>query len=78
MEEQSRLGSDVRYEAVHTVYLFGSRVRGTQRMVSDVDVAVAFAPRSLAWDKVELQEQLAAQLGVPVQVAASKLARVSA
>ncbi len=56
------------YEAVHTAYLFGSRARGTQGMASDVDVAVAFAPRASAWDEVELQEQLAAQLGVPVQV----------
>ncbi len=52
--------------AVHAAYLFGSRVRGSQGPASDVDVA--FASGAAAWDEVELQEQLAAQLGVPVQV----------
>jgi predicted nucleotidyltransferase len=56
------------HETVHTAYLFGSRARGSQGAGSDVDVAVAFAAPASAWDEVDLQEQLTAQLGVPVQV----------
>lgn len=56
------------HEEVRAAYLFGSRARGNQRPGSDVDVAVAFASPASSWDEVELQEQLVAQLGVPVQV----------
>jgi predicted nucleotidyltransferase len=56
------------HDDVRIAYLFGSRARGTQRQASDVDVAVAFAEGTSAWGEVELQEQLAHQLGVPVQV----------
>ena len=56
------------HEEVRAAYLFGSRARGSQRPGSDVDVAVAFASPASSWDEVELQEQLVAQLGVPVQV----------
>lgn len=56
------------HEEVRAAYLFGSRARGSQGPGSDVDVAVAFASPASSWDEVELQEQLAAQVGVPVQV----------
>ena len=56
------------HEEVRAAYLFGSRARGSQGVASDVDVAVAFAAGASAWDEVELGEQLAAHLGVPVQV----------
>jgi predicted nucleotidyltransferase len=53
---------------VRAAYLFGSRARGSQTSTSDVDIAVAFAPATSAWHEVELQEQLAVQLAMPVQV----------
>src|SRR5215510_9374306 len=53
---------------VCAAYLFGSRARGSHRSTSDVDIAVAFAPATSAWNEVELQEQLSAQLAMPVQV----------
>lgn len=53
---------------VRAAYLFGSRARGSHRSTSDVDVAVAFAPTTSAWNEVELQEQLTVQLAMPVQV----------
>jgi len=56
------------HEEVCAAYLFGSRARGSEGVASDVDIAVAFTAGALAWDEVELAEQLAAQLGVPVQV----------
>ena len=53
---------------VRAAYLFGSRARGSHRSTSDVDIAVAFAPATSAWNEVELQEQLTVQLAMPVQV----------
>ena len=53
---------------VCAAYLFGSRARGSHTSTSDVDIAVAFAPATSAWHEVELQEQLAVQLAMPVQV----------
>ena len=53
---------------VRAAYLFGSRARGSHRSTSDVDIAVAFAPTTSAWNKVELQEQLKVQLAMPVQI----------
>jgi len=66
---------------VRAAYLFGSRARGSHRSTSDVDIAVAFAPATSAWNEVELQEQLTVQLAIPVQIvdlarADSHLARV--
>ena len=66
---------------VRAAYLFGSRARGSHKSTSDVDIAVAFAPATSAWNEVELQEQLAVQLAIPVQIvdlarADSHLARV--
>src|SRR5882672_1273388 len=66
---------------VRAAYLFGSRARGSHRSTRDVDIAVAFAPATSAWNEVELQEQLAVQLAIPVQIvdlarADSHLARV--
>jgi len=59
---------------VRAAYLFGSRARDSHSSTSDVDIAVTFAPATSAWHEVELQEQLAAQLAMPVQVV--DLARV--
>jgi predicted nucleotidyltransferase len=56
------------HTAVRAAYLFGSRARGSHRSTSDVDIAVAFAPTTSAWNEVELQEQLTVQLAMPVQV----------
>lgn len=53
---------------IQAAYLFGSRARGTHGTGSDVDIAVVFAPGASAWSEVELQEQLAFQLGSPVQI----------
>src|SRR5215470_12708734 len=53
---------------VCAAYLFGSRARGSHTSTSDVDIAVAFAPATSAWHEIELQEQLAGQLAMPVQV----------
>ena len=53
---------------VHAAYLFGSRARGSHISTSDVDIAVTFAPATSAWNEVALQEQLALQLAMPVQV----------
>src|SRR5438270_13881672 len=53
---------------IRAAYLFGSRARGSHTLTSDVDIAVTFAPATSAWNEVELQEQLAAQLAMPVQV----------
>ena len=53
---------------VRAAYLFGSRARGSHISTSDVDIAVAFAPATSAWHEIELQEQLAVQLAMPVQV----------
>ena len=53
---------------VRAAYLFGSRARGSYSSMSDVDIAVAFAPATSAWHEVELQEQLTVQLAMPVQV----------
>jgi len=53
---------------VRAAYLFGSRVRGSHTSTSDVDIAVVFAPATSAWHEVDLQEQLTAQLAMPVQV----------
>ena len=53
---------------VRAAYLFGSRARGSHISTSDVDIAVAFAPATSAWHEVDLQEQLAAQLAMSVQV----------
>jgi len=66
---------------VRAAYLFGSRARGSHKSTSDVDIAVAFAPATSAWNEVELQEQLTVQLAIPVQIvdlarADSHLARV--
>ena len=53
---------------VCAAFLFGSRARGSHTSTSDVDIAVAFAPATSAWHEVELQEQLAGQLAMPVQI----------
>ena len=53
---------------VRAAYLFGSRARGSHKSTSDVDIAVVFVPTASAWNEVELQEQLTAQLAMPVQV----------
>jgi uncharacterized protein len=53
---------------VRAAYLFGSRARGSHTSARDVDIAVTFAPAASAWHEVELQEQLAMQLAMPVQV----------
>src|SRR5262245_62263580 len=56
------------HSEVCAAYLFGSQARGSHTSTSDVDIAVAFAPATSAWHEVELQEQLAAQLAMSVQV----------
>ena len=56
------------HSEVRAAYLFGSQARGSHTSASDVDIAVAFAPATSAWHEVELQEQLAAQLAMPVQI----------
>jgi len=33
-----------------------------------VDIAMAFAPTTSAWNEVELQEQLTVQLAMPIQI----------
>lgn len=56
---------------VLTAYLFGSRARGTERLGSDVDVAVLFAetrPRTLMGLPTELEAALSADLGLDAQV----------
>lgn len=56
---------------VLTAYLFGSRARGTERLGSDVDVAVLFAearPRTLMGLPTELEAALSAALGLDAQV----------
>jgi predicted nucleotidyltransferase len=57
-----------KHTEVRAAYLFGSRARGSHRSMSDVDIAVAFAPTTSVWNEVELQEQLTVQLAMPVQV----------
>src|SRR4029450_5523032 len=53
---------------VWAAYLFGSRARDSHTSTSDVDIAVAFTPATSPWHEIELQEQLAEQLAMPVQV----------
>jgi predicted nucleotidyltransferase len=60
-----------KHTEVRAAYLFGSRARGSHRPTSDVDIAVAFAPTTSAWNEVELQEQLTVQLAMPVQIVRS-------
>jgi predicted nucleotidyltransferase len=57
-----------KHTEVRAAYLFGSRARGSHRSTSDVDLAVVFAPTTSAWNEVELQEQLAVQLAMPIQI----------
>ena len=52
-------------------WLFGSRARGTERAVSDVDVAVLLRedpPRTLEGLLLDLQDDLTGELGRPVDL----------
>jgi predicted nucleotidyltransferase len=51
------------------VALFGSYVRNEQRPDSDLDVLVTLSRPSSLFDRVELRDDLADALGVPVDVA---------
>src|SRR5690606_19741186 len=63
-----RLGAD---PSVATVYLFGSRARGTARPHSDVDLGLLYrgaAPQTLLEQPYDAQAQLSRELGVPVDI----------
>jgi len=51
-----------------TAALFGSYVRNEQRPESDLDVLVTFSRTPNLFDLVRLEDELAAALGVPVDV----------
>lgn len=56
---------------VATVYLFGSRARGTATAESDVDLALLYlgaTPQTLLDQPFEAQEELSHTLGAPVQI----------
>lgn len=53
---------------VDTLGLFGSRVRGTERVESDLDVLVTFSETPTLYTLVALQDELTALLGVPVDL----------
>lgn len=52
-------------EAIHSVALFGSHVRGTAREDSDIDVLIDFDPQATIglFEFIEIQEHLSAALG---------------
>lgn len=71
-----RFGHDPRVAAV---YLFGSRARGTARPDSDIDLGVLYRtapPRTLLEQPFGAQEELAHELGAPVQVVVMNTAPV--
>src|SRR6188768_57153 len=64
----TRLGAD---ERVAAVYLFGSQARGTPHARSDIDLAMLFVatpPATLRGQPFELQAELSALLGEPVDI----------
>lgn len=58
-------------EGIAAVYLFGSVARGTERPDSDVDIGVLYVqepPRTLLGQPFDLEADLSALLGRPVQI----------
>lgn len=56
---------------VNTVYLFGSRARGTHRPVSDVDIGIIYFQKpgpTLSEQPFGDEEELSRRLGLPVQI----------
>lgn len=60
------------------VLVFGSIARGEDSVGSDVDLIVTFAPGSASLaDVISLEDELAAVLGVPVDVVSSGAERIA-
>ena len=60
------------------VLVFGSIARGDDAVGSDVDLIVTFAPGSTSLaDVISLEDELAAVLGVPVDVVSSGAERIA-
>jgi len=55
--------------------VFGSYVRGEQRLDSDIDILVAFTVTPSLFTLVALEDELRALLGVPVDVAVKSALR---
>jgi uncharacterized protein len=67
-ERREEINAVVRGHRGRSVAMFGSVARGEEREGSDIDLLVEFEPGSSLFDLMRLEDELAALLGVQIDV----------